>query len=670
MQRLITRLQRTRHPRATISPLDIPEVLERIFSFLDDYSIRCSAVFVCRLWRLLNQNRLVREVTWLDSWKPSRKERALSKLLGAGRFILYHVGPNGYDYIYDAINALNQLDFDYQVQLKNKDRINIVVANNNNNNNRYSINNSAKISSTIYAFTPLRELVLYIGKCDMSFIRMFPFPSSLTALTIQVRFAENGQCRLYSILSKCPLLQHFSLESVNVDALVVSADHLDPNFTRLPLRSLVFINVIIMPFVLGRILPFAPDLKELKLTSIRWDYYSQQFDWIGLFDALRTNNITLDNAHFSTHENRMTTEEADMFWRDVYPQMSTSELSLWTLDITPQLLQTLFSQSDTLTTLEIIWKSAWAFSPEGYCHPPLKEVYRLVHQCLCDSPFLVHLKTLKTVVLLEDLDLFQRRGYIDLDTQQDAIQHDIPQGSSSSPPSILWRCRGLESLHVDIQNQASDPVHSRIIYGYISRVCPRLKNLVVSSPYVIQSTSNVDYTFGITAPQLQLAGGFCLLGRLRYLQRLRVVADQSTMTYPCQKWDLNWMVASGRKSFKYRNKRRREIESWREWRKNEDRLEAMRAHIRREQQLETWRGNLKTGASGDNAIVLGQLKNLGLLLEVEEAVNEMEASNELSRPFPSLESLSFFDPVFLRPEEQLERLFPRNVTTWRSLWTK
>jgi hypothetical protein len=59
--------------RTTLSPLDIPEILELIFSYLDNRNIRRSVVLVSRQWHLLNQNWLVCEVTWNQDWWPLRK---------------------------------------------------------------------------------------------------------------------------------------------------------------------------------------------------------------------------------------------------------------------------------------------------------------------------------------------------------------------------------------------------------------------------------------------------------------------------------------------------------------------------------------------------------------------------------------------------------------------
>lgn len=59
-----------------ISPVEIPELLEIIFSYIDNYTLRMCVVRVCRQWFLMNRQRVVREVIWdngadLSVKKPS-----------------------------------------------------------------------------------------------------------------------------------------------------------------------------------------------------------------------------------------------------------------------------------------------------------------------------------------------------------------------------------------------------------------------------------------------------------------------------------------------------------------------------------------------------------------------------------------------------------------------
>lgn len=646
--------------RTTLSPLDVPEILEHIFSYIDEHNIRCSVVLVCRQWHLLNQSRLVREVTWNQDWRPSRKARALRKLPGAGRLHVCHLG-NGSKFMQDAVRALSHLESEYQKQLEQRSNTSAV-------NNRINIISNKKRtptspSQTIYNSTPLRELVLYTAYCYNTFIDSFPYPSSLTKLTIKAGYSHYCECDLGGILRRCPLLEYFCADTLGSAGVRFQLSPFDSTTTlRLPLRSLVLYNASFSQDELEILLRLTPNLKELKLKAMLW-HDGKPFDWTRLFIFLKANNITLDNAQFSTIGCTMSSQEMEQFLDDVYPQLSSSELSLWAMDVTPQLLQTVSCQPNTLTTLEIIWKSTRNFAPKSCCHISLSQAPGLVHQYLCDSPYLAHLTTLKTVIRLEDLDLFGRSGYIHLDRGHDAILPDNDIGSSTShSPPLIWRCRGLHTLHIEVhapgQFQLQHPVHSRIVFGYIARVCPLLEDLQICFPKVCQSEPNGQLYR--TYPSLQLKGGLCLLGRLSYLQRLRIIYDtRCFVTTGCSEWDLNWMVASGRKSSKSRRKRQREVESWRFGQMAEDRTEVIRSRTRQNQsEFET------SGSSSMGAEIWSDLQNLGLLRDVEETIKSMEATKEV-QPLSSLERLSFMYPIMLRPEEALERLFPSRFEKWR-----
>ncbi|KAF9545702.1 hypothetical protein EC957_010565 [Mortierella hygrophila] len=166
-----------------------------------------------------------------------------------------------------------------------------------------------------------------------------------------------------------------------------------------------------------------------------WD--SGRYDWTRLSACIRTNNITLDSSHFSMHRVDMTLEEKEYFLTEVHSR-STRELALWALDVTPQLLQTFFLPPAHLTSLELYWKPTTIMRSSVLAYSNLQELAhasRLVHQYLCGSDYLVHLTTLKTAIQHEDLDLFSRAAYVDLDKGFDnrTLQETTFQHLSSAP---------------------------------------------------------------------------------------------------------------------------------------------------------------------------------------------------------------------------------------------
>jgi hypothetical protein len=652
----------------TISPLGIPEILDLILSYLDDYTIRRSVNRVCRQWYLLAQPYLAREVIWYERWRLPKQEKALCKLPGASKLhVSFHsITQSAFKTVR---NALLLLEDEYRKQRDDGLQISTLDPNSNSGDNM-----SLRIFTSApgaYDITPLREMEMFFWFYHSDSIEWFPFPSTLYSLTIRFSHAHYTTIDLQGILEKCPALERLRIELHGPPVILSSfgcrlTSTIEDSSRRQPLslRSLILCGVGFAQEELESLLLHTPRLRDLQLKAMLWSDDFDKYDWPRLFRFLKARNITLDKSHFSMLGSRMSAEETEILLTDIHHR-SSQKRSLWALDITPQLLQTVFSQPGTLTTLEILWKPASKEYPRTCCDRSLNNTYALVHKQICESKYLVHLTTLKTIVRLQDIDLFHRAGYTDLDTRHDATITEHVQSSTlaSQLPPVIWRCRGLRTLHIDLhtpQVTQEQPVYSRIVFGYISRVCPFLEDLQVGVQEPPRSSVEPGYYFRYhIGLSLRLQGGLCLLGRLKFLQRLRVFSDVGEGHIDCEDWDVNWIIVSGRKSILSNWRRRQEVKNWREWRKNEDKVETIRAQIRKQRAI----SGICDSKPNADGVILDQLKNLGLLLDVEEMVKEMEAKMVI--PMQALERVSFKHPVLMRPEDELERFFPSRFEKWR-----
>lgn len=651
----------------TISPLDIPEILDLILSYLDDYTIRRSVNRVCRQWRLQAQPHLVREVIWFERWRPSKQEKALCKLPGASKVHLsfHSITQSAFKTVRNALLLLE----DEHSKQRDQRALTSVLDSNNDSCNNTSLPTLTPVP-TVYDFTPLREMELFVWYYHSDSIEWFPFPSTLYSLTIKFNHAHYTTIDLQGILEKCPTLERLRIELHGPPVILSSSgcrltSNIHPSRRQsLSLRSLILCGVGFDQGELESLLLLTPKLKDLQLKAMLWSDDLDKYDWTRLFRFLKARNITLDKSHFSMLGSRMVAEETEMLLTDVHTR-SPQERFLWALDLTPPLLQTVSSQPGTLTTLEILWKPASTEYPRTCCDRPLDNTYALIHKQLCESKYLIHLTSLKTIVRLQDIDLFHRAGYTDLDTRHDATITEHVQSSTlaSQLSPVIWCCRGLRTLHIDlhIPETAQDrPVYSRIVFGYVSRVCPILEDLQVGVQESCHSWVAPGYYFRYhSGLSLRLQGGLCLLGRLKRLQRLRVFSDVGDGSIACKDWDVNWILAPGRRNMLSNWRRRQEMESWRQWRSNEDQVETIRAQIRKRLAI-SGIGDSKPNADGR---ILDQLKNLGLLLDVEEMIKDMEAKVVI--PMQALERVSFKHPVLMRPEDELDRFFPSRFEKWR-----
>ncbi|KAG0198902.1 hypothetical protein BGX28_007722 [Mortierella sp. GBA30] len=161
--------------------------------------------------------------------------------------------------------------------------------------------------------------------------------------------------------------------------------------------------------------------------------------------------------------------------------------------------------SNRMTTLEI--RNAgltdgfqMTAGPDGWSTSTLS---RALHDFLCTAPTLRHLIAPSVTYYTEYMDL-----------------NRILVGSRDSHPDTprsdgrFWACRSLETLQLEIRAryEADTLHHSRVIFGYISKCCPRLVELQIRRPYL----------------SFWLASGMCLLSRLHNLERLKLCCRSYT----------------------------------------------------------------------------------------------------------------------------------------------
>ncbi|KAF9121599.1 hypothetical protein BGX30_002478 [Mortierella sp. GBA39] len=595
-----------------LSPLDIPLILDLIFSYLDDHTRRYRVALVCRQWFLHQQNQFSRTIAFDDFWTDKQVARFCTKLPGVGRLecVLHFDSPRGIN-TKNIRALLERYQGDYRRQLGKRNRI--------------AIN---KRKPTLYSFDSLRAISISVEIQYGTTIDSIPFPPSLTCLELTFVFCRSNGESLGKIMRTCPLLEILSLEVEERSSQPMSQITLDQELhpKPLPLQHLKLRNVNFAQADLENLLSFAPRIKSLKLIGLN-THLDPKYDWTRLLEHIKALCITLEDVYFF--------EYGQQSHLDIMPRLGEIcptiwDWTLWALDVTPSFLQELTLRTSFVTTLELFWKPMDSDYAALCCSNELKHAPRLIHKYLCTSSQLVHLKSLKTVIRPEFMDLFNRRD-----------PHGNPLDLPTTLAPALWACRGLETLHVELH----DRYCSRIFFGYVSRVLPQLQELFVRIPEVCKP--NEDSPFIYPVMHVNLQGGLCLLSRLKHLRRLRVASasHEFKATDGCSKMDLNWMLPSGRNG-KFKRQRRDELKTWRVRRDEEDQRETMRSlqqqqlpRIEKEADAEIW----------------SQLHNLGLLLDVEEVVKEIDAGD--FEPLPSLEKLSFSlnRPGMTHPEVELNR---------------
>ncbi|KAG0041668.1 hypothetical protein BGZ83_001478 [Gryganskiella cystojenkinii] len=156
-----------------------------------------------------------------------------------------------------------------------------------------------------------------------------------------------------------------------------------------------------------------------------------------------------------------------------------------------------------------------------------------LHEIMCSCPSLLHVRAPQVTLSSHLLDVNDVMDYHDRLRRHDRSREEehlrimglfIPsedrQDSETNPslikarkdlPSRVWVCRNLKTLHVwlkgsDAENNLS--YAGVVIFGYLSRVCPRIQELHIRRDVL----------------GLELTNGLFLLGRLQELERLKITA--------------------------------------------------------------------------------------------------------------------------------------------------
>ncbi|KAF9434232.1 hypothetical protein BGZ76_008357 [Entomortierella beljakovae] len=155
---------------------------------------------------------------------------------------------------------------------------------------------------------------------------------------------------------------------------------------------------------------------------------------------------------------------------------------------------------NVVTTLEIVGRAKYV---KDTLHEYLCESPQLLHLIAPDTPFRTCLFDLEGILSREGNYIHQTLGY----------NKNLAFGIRLEPPyhRKIWACRNLKTLHLRFIYGRTFEFHSeassRLLFGYIGKVCPRLHDLAI----VCSGLS------------LQNSGGLCLLSRLPDLRKLKIV---------------------------------------------------------------------------------------------------------------------------------------------------
>ncbi|KAF9935809.1 hypothetical protein BGZ65_002987 [Modicella reniformis] len=483
-----------------LSALEVPEVLVLIFAQLGRHALRVHASLVCRLWYKVAAPILrARPLAWSRHPHDAETKAVLRKRLQETKTLVvkrpnylgaYTVIPMIWEHTPGWIELTKQLS---------------------------ALSDTRQLQIT--------ELTIFqrLQRDTLVFSILTTVGPQLTRLRLE-NMSRSNDVPLDRILVLCSRLVvihvHYADVAYYHDYYVDIRPHSQQSIlpSRLDLRSLTLENIGIEERSLLRLLGSCPDLGELKLIRLLqgWPLDDESMVPIG---ATNESLVSFSKQPFleqiaglcplvwSVH----LSGGADPSWR--------VDTAMLTLQLFPIVTHWSFHSSNTgamlkalktphlktLTSIEILHTTV---------RPDITG--NLLHQYLCEAPHLIHLKAQDIIFPIMWFDL---EGILDA---QGRYHRDSPPPSYSyAMVNIIgryiepfhrkiWACRNLQTLHIQLDARQGDNVsdeRSRVLFGYLSRVCPRLQDLAIKHPRM----------------RLSLEGGFCLLARLRELKRLSLM---------------------------------------------------------------------------------------------------------------------------------------------------
>ncbi|KAF9955609.1 hypothetical protein BGZ72_003591 [Mortierella alpina] len=348
-----------------------------------------------------------------------------------------------------------------------------------------------------------------------------------------------------TILVLCPRLAHLYVSYHSDACLQTKTMYEGAESTRLPeelrLRSLCLDQVTIEEAALFTILASCPILEELRLTALKnvsdrnppgtpeqehLLAFTRPFfrRLAALCPRIRILDVSTDGDFFLRNLKGPTGRTLkEMF--TLFPCLT--ETILVGRDTCPEIFKALDSHlCNTVTVLEITGIARTSAGDH-------------LHAYLCDSPHLLDLKAPKVDFSSVWLDLegilsqsgrheYRQvsRTFSDLHDYAEERYIAAARASDYGRPGKkkIWACRNLRTLDLMFyQNEDCDAEDSsRMIFSYLSKVCPQLEDLTIRRKWL----------------DLSLPAGFCLLSRLQKLRRLRLITSQIK---PLVKRDLAWI---------------------------------------------------------------------------------------------------------------------------------
>ncbi|KAK3805751.1 MAG: hypothetical protein J3Q66DRAFT_407309 [Benniella sp.] len=491
-----------------LHPLYLPEILQLVFSYLSQHTLKNSIRYVCKEWFAAARPMIHLQALWKDRIGNNYNHHFLLARLDQ----VTHLRV-----LYEQLWMVNNTQYAWRELIETV--------------------NSLSLSGRLHITTLILNRVNFLES------RVYALLPKLTTLA-EIRIDKMVQATIHLgvVLALCPTLLELTIDQSDYNHEI--KDNMDPcwpgttsdatHSIESRIRRLTIKGMQIEQSSFERILSRCPHLNHLKLVGLLLAASQMvPFDRPRFFSAISTSCPLLEYFHLSFQDLRMTSQDASALVQTFFsidqpsrhaqnpprqPRLTT--LSLFDKDVTQDLHFYSYPMcaNNTLTSLEIL--ATYSLSASRF-------VSQALHDLLCITPTLIH-------VVAPQIPYFAE--YLDLNGVEDDVEsgyyfprlckRDRPISQSHRLRRKMWACRGLRTLRLQFCSLESDhpsPDNARIMFGYIARACPELRELGIER----------------RALNMTLKGGMCLLTRIKHLERLTIVTSTRVKL---ERKDLEWLT--------------------------------------------------------------------------------------------------------------------------------
>lgn len=518
-------------PRSKVSPLDIPEILENILSNIRGSTLARTVIFVCRQWFLMVRHRLIRQTDWDSTWPSEELDKILTRMPTTTRLRCFFAKPTGAAAGDDNARKLWKVLEDHHLKYRKHGR---QALHHQGPQSKQRSGGSEPFSLDVaeaLETTTLRDLVVE-GYVRHHTILPHGLPGLSFLRVLKIHTKQEATFYVSSILGALPELEILHIRSIcALDLSEPWVQSIGDRYSK-SLRSLVLINVLVHQSSLEDLLSASPCLKELRLMLCRfpgrnvprfkmkrfYDFFRPSLAGLEVFQFGNDSIVSVgEDSDAEDEENEELRAESCLMFSGCIKSKDWAFFGHKLQDVT---IVSLLSFPNRVTTLEIL----------GPCDT--------LHDFLCNSPQLLHVKAPWTTIQPHHMDLHLCWDH------GDGRWIDFGCSTMSNAPKI-WACRGLQTLHIGARfydrYAPGYNDYSLYLFGYIAKVCPMLQDLALFGPEskpTSRGSLNTSDAF-----RLDLAGGFCLLSHLTHLQYLRI--GERYVDPFVKPIDVNWMLRSG-----------------------------------------------------------------------------------------------------------------------------